>query len=80
MLLWNVCVRMRHDVSFSDLDRRDFAMRAWLETEAIEKALQWHTCGIERAFMYNGREFLFKYVDVQRSPFALFIFSLPFPV
>jgi hypothetical protein len=38
-------------------------MRAWLETEAIEKALQWHTCSIERAFMFLGREFLFKYVD-----------------
>jgi len=49
-------------------------MRAWLETEAIEKALQWHTCGIERAFMYNGREFLFKYVDVQRSPPSPFLF------
>jgi len=48
---------------------------AWLEMEAIEKALRWHTCGIERVFMYNGREFLFKYVDVQRSPFTLFIFS-----
>jgi len=34
-------------------------MRAWLETEAIEKALQWHTCSIERAFMFLGREFLF---------------------
>jgi hypothetical protein len=78
MLLWNACVRMRHDASFSDLDRRDFAMRAWLETEAIENALEWHTCGIERAFMYNGREFLFKYVH--RSPFTLFILFSPCPV
>ncbi|KAH9176032.1 hypothetical protein EDB89DRAFT_1846911 [Lactarius sanguifluus] len=59
MLLWNACVRMRHDVTASDHDRTEFAMRTWMETEAIEKALQQHTCGIERAFMYNGREFLF---------------------
>jgi len=59
MLLWNACVRMRQDASTSDPDRRDFAMRAWHETEAIEKALQWHTCSVERAFMYHGREFLF---------------------
>ena len=37
-------------------------MRAWLETEAIEKALGRHTCNIERAFMYHGREYLFKCV------------------
>ena len=40
-------------------------MRTWMETEEIEKALQQHTCGIERAFMYNGREFLFKYVGMR---------------
>ena len=63
MLLWNACVRMRHDPIFSDLDRGNFAMRAWLETEAIEEALQRHTCSIERSFMFNGREFLYKYVN-----------------
>lgn len=55
-------MRSRHDTSVSDLERRDFAMRAWLETEAIEKALGRHTCNIERAFMYHGREYLFKCV------------------
>ena len=63
MLLWNACVRMRHDATASDHDRTEFAMRTWMETEAIEKALQQHTCSIERAFMFHGREFLFKYVD-----------------
>jgi hypothetical protein len=66
MLLWNGCVRMRHDTSISDYDRRDFAMRAWIETEAIERALQGHTCRGEGSFMYHGREILFKYVE--RSP------------
>jgi hypothetical protein len=62
MLLWNACVRMRHDTNISDLERSDFAMRAWVETEAIDKALKWHTCGVERTFMYHGGEILFKYV------------------
>jgi hypothetical protein len=59
MLLWNACLRARRDATVSDHDRTEFAMRTWMETEAIEKALQQHTCGIERAFMYHGREFLF---------------------
>lgn len=59
MLLWNACLRMRHDATVGDHDRTEFAMRTWMETEAIEKALQLHTCGIERAFMFHGREFLF---------------------
>jgi hypothetical protein len=62
MLLWNACVRIRNDMSISELDRRDFAIRAWIETEAIEKALGRHTCNIEREFMFHGREFLFKWV------------------
>jgi hypothetical protein len=62
MLLWNACVRMRQDTSIGDFDKRDFAMRAWIETEALEEALQWHTCGVEKAFAYHGREVLFKYV------------------
>jgi hypothetical protein len=62
MLLWNACVRMRSDTSIGDLDRSNFAMQAWVETEEIEKALKWHTCGVEGAFMYHGREILFKYV------------------
>jgi len=68
MLLWNGCVRMRHDAGMNDNNRRDFAMRAWIETEAIERALQRHTCRVEGSFMYHGRELLFKYVE--RSPIA----------
>jgi len=60
MLLWNACVRMRQDGGVSDFDKRDFAMRAWIETEAIEEALEWHTCNVEKAFVYHGREILFK--------------------
>ncbi|KAH9993706.1 hypothetical protein BJV74DRAFT_760416, partial [Russula compacta] len=59
MLLWNACVRMRHNTIIGDLDISVFAMRTWMETEAIEEALNRHTCGVERAFFFHGREFLF---------------------
>lgn len=39
-----------------------FAMKAWLETEAIERALNAHTCSVEAAMLYHGREYLFKSV------------------
>lgn len=59
-LLWNACVRIRQDTTMGDFDKRDFAMRAWIETEAIDEALQWHTCSVEKSFVYHGREILFK--------------------
>ncbi|KAG9007525.1 hypothetical protein FRB94_014294 [Tulasnella sp. JGI-2019a] len=37
----------------------DFAMRAWMETLAIEEALNEHTCDGEKATMYQAREHLF---------------------
>jgi len=37
-----------------------FAVRAWLETVEIEKKLNSHTCATEKAFLFHGREFLFK--------------------
>ncbi|KAG8995037.1 hypothetical protein FRB93_001227 [Tulasnella sp. JGI-2019a] len=37
----------------------DFAMRVWMETVAIENALDSHSCTTERALMYQPREFLF---------------------
>jgi len=37
-----------------------FTMRAWLETVEIEKKLNSHTCATEKAFLFHGREYLFK--------------------
>lgn len=51
---------MRQDTSIRDFEKRDFAMRAWIETEAIEESLEGHTCSVEKAFTYHGREILFK--------------------
>lgn len=56
MLLWHACLRI-NDVS--DSERAVFANAVWLECEAIEEALDAHTCDTERAFLFQGREYLF---------------------
>ena len=61
-LLWPSFLRVWHDPSLTEAGKADFAVRAWLKTEAIESRLNTHTCSIERAFMYLGREYLFKCV------------------
>lgn len=60
MLLWHSCVCARQDPSLNDEDKARFAVDVWRETDAVEEALGRHTCGIERAFMFQGREYLFK--------------------
>ncbi len=34
-------------------------MNAWLEADAIEAALNQHTCQLEGAMLYQAREYLF---------------------
>ncbi|KAF7365037.1 Zn(2)-C6 fungal-type domain-containing protein [Mycena venus] len=58
-LLWHACIKMRNDTSVPVTDKGQFAIKAWLEADAIEEALNRHTCGIERAFIFYGRENLF---------------------
>ena len=59
MLLLHSCVRKRGDLTLSDSERATFAMQAWLEVDAIENALNQHTCELERNFGYQAREMLF---------------------
>ncbi|KAJ7108623.1 hypothetical protein C8R44DRAFT_636323 [Mycena epipterygia] len=58
-LLWHACIKMRNDTTAAVTDKGQFAIKAWLETDAIEEALNRHTCDIERAFLFLGREYLF---------------------
>lgn len=58
-LLWHACIRMRTDLSVSDATKAQFATKAWLEADALEAALNKHTCSIERAFIYQAREYIF---------------------
>ncbi|OBZ71229.1 hypothetical protein A0H81_08387 [Grifola frondosa] len=59
MLLWHSCLRMRGDASYPEAEKTQFAVSAWLELDNIEEALDKHSCGIERAFLFQGREILF---------------------
>ncbi|CDO69275.1 hypothetical protein BN946_scf185042.g177 [Trametes cinnabarina] len=63
MLLLHSCVRVRGDKSLGDGERAQFALKAWLEIEALEGALDQHTCGLERNFGFQAREMLFKSVS-----------------
>ncbi|KAI8971146.1 hypothetical protein BD414DRAFT_226070 [Trametes punicea] len=62
MLLIHSCVRVRADRNLDDAQRAHFAMKAWLEIDAIEDALDQHTCGLERNFGFQAREVLFRCV------------------
>ncbi|OCH85582.1 hypothetical protein OBBRIDRAFT_858538 [Obba rivulosa] len=59
MQLWHTCVRMRGDASMSDADKAQFAVATWLELDGIEEALGRHNCSVERAFLFQGREYIF---------------------
>ncbi|KAI0655607.1 hypothetical protein C8Q70DRAFT_423051 [Cubamyces menziesii] len=59
MLLWHTGIRMRSDKDLPELQRAQFAINAWLETEAIEDALNQHVCNLESRMAYQAREFLF---------------------
>ncbi|KAI5121039.1 hypothetical protein M0805_008615 [Coniferiporia weirii] len=56
MLLWHTCLRVR---TVCESERAVFAHSLWLEADAIETALDGHTCQTERAFLFQGREYLF---------------------
>ncbi|KAI8971145.1 hypothetical protein BD414DRAFT_501078 [Trametes punicea] len=59
MLLLQFCERVRTDPTISEADRAQFAMSAWLEIDAMDEALDQHTCGLESKSGYHAREMLF---------------------
>ena len=59
-LLWHGCIRMRNNVHATENDMAQFAVKAWLEGDRLEVALNKHTCAIERAFLFQAREYIFK--------------------
>jgi hypothetical protein len=60
ILLWHSCMQMRHDPTATESEKAHFGVSAWLEADAIESALNKHTCDLERNFIYAGREYLFR--------------------
>ncbi|KAI1786833.1 hypothetical protein LXA43DRAFT_1168655 [Ganoderma leucocontextum] len=59
MMLWNTSVRQRGDATLSPQARAEYAMNAWLEAEAIEAALDQHTCHLDAGMLYQAREYVF---------------------
>ena len=41
------------------MERAEYALNAWLEADAIETALDQHTCNLEGGMLMQAREFLF---------------------
>ncbi|KAI0754624.1 hypothetical protein C8Q80DRAFT_1247411 [Daedaleopsis nitida] len=58
-ILWHTSVRL-HSIPFSTpVERAQFASNLWLEADAIEAALKWHTCRIEDVTYHQARDYLF---------------------
>ncbi|KAG6330724.1 hypothetical protein ID866_8364, partial [Astraeus odoratus] len=59
VLLWHGCLQMRNNADSNEAERARYGINAWLEADALERALNSHTCGLERTYLYQGREYLF---------------------
>ena len=59
MMLWHTSVRHRCNPDMTPQARAEYSMNAWLEADAIESALNLHTCQLEGAQLYQTREYLF---------------------
>ncbi|KAI0088094.1 hypothetical protein BDY19DRAFT_891709 [Irpex rosettiformis] len=58
MLLWTSCIRQR-DSTWETEARADFAIAAWVETRAIQDALDMHRCNGDTALIYMCREYIY---------------------
>lgn len=58
-LLWHACIHTRLDARATDSEKANFGVKAWLEADALELVLNKHTCTIERAFIFQAREYIF---------------------
>ncbi|KAJ7600829.1 hypothetical protein C8J56DRAFT_813769 [Mycena floridula] len=77
-LLGHSCTRMRrNDVSAAESDKAQFAIKAWLEADAIEAALNRHTCNLERNYLFQARELLFNVRSVITYEFRRYIPLVP---
>ncbi|KAF8442969.1 hypothetical protein L210DRAFT_3534542 [Boletus edulis BED1] len=59
MLLWHSCLRMIYNPSVSEVELTRFGLDAWLEADVLEAAFNSHGCDLERASLFQGREYLF---------------------
>jgi len=59
-VLWNGYIEMRGETNVSDPIRAKHAMATWVESCELDDLLDKHTCDTERAYIFVGREFLYK--------------------
>ncbi|CDO69314.1 hypothetical protein BN946_scf184976.g33 [Trametes cinnabarina] len=59
MLLLHSCLRVRASTTMSGAQRAEFAVRAWLEIDDIERRLERHTCGLSSNYGFQSTEMLF---------------------
>ncbi|KAF8318453.1 hypothetical protein DL93DRAFT_2054507 [Clavulina sp. PMI_390] len=69
-LLFASAAHVKYSDRLSEKDKAEFAVRAWLETERIEAQLDVHTCDVEKATIYHGREYLFNTQNLVSSQFT----------
>ncbi|KAF9519604.1 hypothetical protein BS47DRAFT_1312196 [Hydnum rufescens UP504] len=72
-MLYIGCLSVHYDESMSEYDKGQFAVQAWLESERIQKLLDMHTCDIERANFYFGRQILFDIKNLVSSHYSRYI-------
>ncbi|KAH9855245.1 hypothetical protein C2E23DRAFT_883200 [Lenzites betulinus] len=59
MLLLHACLRVRASNTMSGAQRAEFAVRAWLETDDIERRMARHTCNMSSNYGFQSQEMLF---------------------
>ncbi|KAF9519727.1 hypothetical protein BS47DRAFT_1083978 [Hydnum rufescens UP504] len=72
-MLYTSCFSVHHDESISEYDKGQLAMQAWLECERIENMLDAHTCDIEKATLYFGRQVLFDTKNLVSSQYSRYV-------
>ncbi|KIY48096.1 hypothetical protein FISHEDRAFT_43987, partial [Fistulina hepatica ATCC 64428] len=65
MLLWNFCNRVPKE-GFDHEQKAEIAQEAWNEVQAIEDALDCHTCNLDTTLIYMTREYIIN-ADFLRS-------------
>jgi len=48
------------DSRISESEKAEFSVKAWIGADALENALGRHTCDLDRAFLFQAREYIFK--------------------
>ncbi|KAI9067109.1 hypothetical protein FKP32DRAFT_1588923 [Trametes sanguinea] len=73
MLLLLSCLRVRASTTMSGAQRAEFAVRAWLEIDDLERRMERHTCGMSSNYGFQSMEMLFSLRIIVSYEFQRFI-------